>query len=205
MLITNGSCTRTVKPGDYESRSVTLAFGLEPDDDVEVCVHRVMEMCERQASGKAPVTVAAVPPTPKRSTAATAPVPASAPITTTKTAVEAVDEAGPTGSTTEPSAPVVKTAEAASADASGSTARAGTAQEVAPSATGNDPTLTDPALIELCGQTSARLGGPTNGAGERIKELIVKFNGGRKATAVSAIPPEARPAFVAEMKALKPL
>ncbi len=49
MNITNGTVSRTFKPAEYEGRTVTLSFMIDPDEDAEACVARVVDMAERRA------------------------------------------------------------------------------------------------------------------------------------------------------------
>lgn len=47
MQITNGTVSRTVKPADYEGRSVTLSFTVDPGDDIEPILARLLSLAER--------------------------------------------------------------------------------------------------------------------------------------------------------------
>lgn len=49
MQITNGTFSRTYKPADYEARTCTLSFAVDPGEDVDAAILIVSAMCERHA------------------------------------------------------------------------------------------------------------------------------------------------------------
>ena len=49
MQITNGTVSRTYKPADYEGRTVTYSFTLEPADDADVQTAKVALLAEKHA------------------------------------------------------------------------------------------------------------------------------------------------------------
>lgn len=49
MQITNGSVSRTYKPADYEARTVSFSFTLEPHDDEDAATARVAFLAEKHA------------------------------------------------------------------------------------------------------------------------------------------------------------
>ena len=55
MNVTNGTVSRTFKPGDYEARTVSFSFTIDPGDDFEACTAEIVAMAERQARGQASV------------------------------------------------------------------------------------------------------------------------------------------------------
>jgi hypothetical protein len=66
MQITNGSVSRTYKPGDYEGRTVTLSFTIDPVDDPDGALTTVAALAEKHARRMpepADLPNAAVPPT----------------------------------------------------------------------------------------------------------------------------------------------
>lgn len=58
IVVTNGSVSRTVKPADYEGRTVSLSFNCDPGDDVEAGVRAVLAVAEHLARGEVPAQVA---------------------------------------------------------------------------------------------------------------------------------------------------
>ena len=51
MNVTNGTVSRTFKPGDYEARTVSFSFTIDPGEDFEACAAIVAEAAERRARG----------------------------------------------------------------------------------------------------------------------------------------------------------
>ncbi len=49
MNITNGTVSRTYKPADYEGRTVTFSFTLEPADDADVETAKIAYLAEKHA------------------------------------------------------------------------------------------------------------------------------------------------------------
>ena len=49
MNVTNGTVSRTFKPGDYEARTVSFSFTIDPGEDFEACAAIVVEAAERRA------------------------------------------------------------------------------------------------------------------------------------------------------------
>ena len=62
MVITNGTVERVYKPGDYESRRVSLSFNIDPGEDINSVLAHVTGLAEAHARQQ-PSPVAAVPPT----------------------------------------------------------------------------------------------------------------------------------------------
>jgi hypothetical protein len=49
MNITNGSVSRMYRPADFENRTVTLNFNIEPGDDYDAAIKTVSQLAERHA------------------------------------------------------------------------------------------------------------------------------------------------------------
>ena len=120
MQITNGTVSRTYKPADYEGRTVTYSFTLEPADDADVQTAKVALLAEKharhmptqaeeQAALKTRAPRAVPPPTPVVSgTAQTAAASASGPDTVGTS--DPFGAAGAPASSAPTSAPVSDTA-----------------------------------------------------------------------------------------------
>ena len=192
MIITNGTVERVYKPGDYESRRVSLSFNIDPGEDINSVLAQVTGLAEAHARQQ-PSPVAAVPPTQvvipgpaKRGPGR----PPSAPVQVVEPVATVAPAADPFAPDAAPTSPVP-----AEPDTS-TVVRPGPSTSPA----SVDPRLTDQALSEACALR-------VNGAPDRtvFAQALVKLRAeytGSPALTVAAIPMEKRVEFLERLGVL---
>ncbi len=207
MVITNGTVERVYKPGDYESRRVSLSFNIDPGEDINSVLAQVTGLAEAHARQQ-PSPVAAVPPTqvviPPPAKRGPGRPPAS-PATSLNTAV--VSNTGPIAtsgvSPSDPFAPApLDFRNAVPIDPVPVEPDTSTVVPPGPSTSpaSVDPRLTDQALSEACALR-------VNGAPDRtvFAQSLVKLRAeytGSPALTVAAIPMEKRVEFLERLGGL---